>query len=75
MSKFIAAAALVASFAAAPAVFAAQPVAQNADHLTKAPAGSMVQVSDIHQGDRVENIYRVSADGSLKLVDQVRYED
>ncbi|WP_176086991.1 hypothetical protein [Martelella sp. HB161492] len=75
MSKFIAAAALVASFAAAPAVFAAQPVAQSAEHLTKAPAGSMVQVNIHHNGDQVENIYRVSADGSLKLVDQVRYED
>ncbi|WP_176086992.1 hypothetical protein [Martelella sp. HB161492] len=75
MSKFIAAAALVASFAAAPAVFAAQPVAQSAEHLTKAPAGSMVQIESRDNGNQIDNIYRVSADGSLKLVDQVRHED
>ncbi|WP_174803902.1 hypothetical protein [Martelella limonii] len=77
MTKFAAMTALVAALATAPAAFAIQPSAlPDTGTLTKAPAGSTVQIESTDNfGDRYVNFYRVSNDGSLTFVDQVRQSD
>ncbi|WP_180899344.1 hypothetical protein [Martelella soudanensis] len=77
MNKFAATAALVSALAAAPAAFAIQPSAvPETGTLSKAPVGSTVQIESTGKfGDHYVNFYRVSDDGSLKLVDQVRQSD
>ena len=77
MNKRAAATALVAALAAAPAAFAIQPSAvPETGTLSKAPVGSTVQINGTDKfGDRYVNFFRVSDDGSLKLVDQVRQSD
>ncbi|MGV0816781.1 hypothetical protein [Martelella sp. AMO21009] len=74
MNKFAATAALVSALAAAPAAFAIQPSAvPDTGTLSKAPAGSTVQINGTDNfGDHYVNFFRVSEDGSLQLVDQVR---
>ena len=74
MNKFTATAALVAALAAAPAAFAIQPSAvPETGTLSKAPVGSTVQINGTDNfGDRYVNFFRVTEDGSLQLVDQVR---
>jgi hypothetical protein len=74
MNKFAATAALVSALAAAPAAFAIQPSAvPDTGTLSKAPVGSTVQINGTDNfGDRYVNFFRVTDDGSLQLVDQVR---
>ena len=69
----IAATAALAAILAAPAAFAIQPSAvPETGKLTKAPAGSTVEIHTSDKGDSFVNYYRVGNDGSLNLVDQVR---
>ncbi|TPW28543.1 hypothetical protein FJU08_17200 [Martelella alba] len=76
MNMKIASAALVAGLIAAPAAFAAQPVAPNASPLTKSPAGSVVEISGQNQyGNTTNYVYKVQQDGSLKLVYQAQQND
>tara|TARA_B100000378_G_scaffold96716_1_gene76488 strand:+ start:351 stop:587 length:237 start_codon:yes stop_codon:yes gene_type:complete len=74
MKKIAASAALFSLLAAAPAAFAIQPSAvPETGTLSKAPVGSTVQINGTDNfGDRYVNFFRVTDDGSLKLVDQVR---
>ncbi|TPW28539.1 hypothetical protein FJU08_17180 [Martelella alba] len=79
MTKIIASLAVVSSIALAPAAFAAQPVspvAPDASHLTKSPAGSVVEISGQNQyGNTTNYVYKVQQDGSLKLVFAAQQND
>ncbi|TPW28541.1 hypothetical protein FJU08_17190 [Martelella alba] len=79
MNMKIVSAALAAGLIAAPAAFAAQPVAPvapNATHLTKSPAGSVVEITGQNQfGNETNYVYKVQQDGSLKLEFQNTVED
>ena len=69
----IAVTAALAAILAAPAAFAIQPSAiPETGKLTKAPAGSTVEIRTSDKGDSFVNYYRVGENGSLNFVDQVR---